>query len=82
MERGALKRIGRSNININEQLPRDKDGRGLYQLVNDDPSPWYSDGEFTVSLTGEYKAFLSVGKQGYQEFIVANQGMTCEWETT
>ena len=33
-----------------------------------------ANGEFTVSLTGEYEAFLSVGKEGYQEFIVANEG--------
>ena len=33
-----------------------------------------ADGEFTVSLTGEHAAYLGVGKEGYQEFIVANEG--------
>lgn len=37
----------RTDIKIAEQLPRDRDERGLYQLVNGDPSPWYSDKETT-----------------------------------
>ncbi len=45
-----------NNLTIDENtLPKDKDQRGLYQLVNGDPSPWYP-GETSPNLVAALRA--------------------------
>ena len=56
--------VGTSGYGINSETSSDRRSRTLTD----------ANGEFTVSLTGEFEAFLSVGKEAYQAFIVANQG--------
>ena len=40
---GNKRNYDKNNISINNDMPKDNDTRGLYQLLNGDPSPWYPD---------------------------------------
>ncbi len=45
-----------NNIDIEKDLPRSNDERGLYQLLNGDPSPWYADRETTPNVIAALRA--------------------------
>ena len=59
--------VGTSGFGIDSKTSSDKRN----ETVTD------ANGEFTVSLTGEYEAFLALGKEGYQEYVneAAQQGI-------